>query len=168
MGLDVPYTYLFFVIFTRFEFALKDRGILRNDRDEMDAVPGWERLRKSIDMPKDSDSELSASISYLTADETSPKKQVVRDRKPIYEKAELRGENKFQQAIDATKRVRDNLFHGGKSSSPDQERNEQLISHALVVIKAILNARPDVMESFMDLEFPGVEAEREIILQWTY
>jgi len=63
MGLDVPYTYLFFVIFTRFEFALKDRGILRNDRDEIDAVPGWERLRKSLDMPKDSDHELSASIS---------------------------------------------------------------------------------------------------------
>ena len=66
-----------------------------------------------------------------------PKRQILDDRGKL-EFSEAVAVTNVQELFGAVRRVRNNLFHGGKSGDPDQSRNNVLILESIYVLGEIL------------------------------
>ena len=129
--------------FARFEYSLKAAGYLCPSED--DAKPDWERYGRTISgeafvvAPED----VHASVTYFVA--APPQKQVAPE-----------GRLRFVPGLPTTtpgsavwlitmiRRVRNNLFHGGKEVRPDQlnpERDRLLICHAVTILNHFLGLK---------------------------
>ena len=132
MNIDNKLICDFLAIFSRMEFALK-ASIKYADGNEKGISADWDAFAKDYAsfIEKD-DCELEKAIDYLFAN--APKKQVLKD-----------GELKFiltnnterttNQLLILVRRVRNNLFHGGKYHPNDEGRDELLIVHTLKILE---------------------------------
>jgi len=124
---------VFFAVFSRFEFALKELGFVYVNRHGR-AAPNWEGFTTSFSgsLRVDPGTDLHRAIDFLNRE--SPQIQVsAQDWKSV----PLRGMAPVGTALDAAQRVRHNLFHGGKytpHSTPG--RDEALVHAALNVLLA--------------------------------
>lgn len=127
-----------FKVMMRLEFALKDRGYLKtheNDKDTRVEID-WDQFANKC-LGKEFWLKVKEFKEIATLIDTPPKHQIRavsgnldwEDAKPV---------TNIQELIGAVKRVRNNLFHGGKSGDPDRGRNEALYLCALFVIEQIL------------------------------
>lgn len=143
----------FFVVFSRFEFALKQSGkyALGNDAG---VKPDWEKFARDLGpnfLGHVSDNGLAPVLV-----EKPPKKQVKladgslgwRDMGKVTSTTEL---------FLAVRRVRNNLMHGAKyqdagDGRPDyvegSERNDALLRQALTVMEVALQGTPAVYECY--------------------
>ncbi len=135
----------FFAKFARLEYALKEAGFVTTDRWRS-ALPDWSGFRDSPEVQA-LGCHLAGSPggAYLIAD--PPKNQTVKDGAlqftPSGPLKDIGG------LIRAVKRVRNNLFHGGKRF-PGSERDERLIRSATEVIDALIEANPVVTACYYD------------------
>ena len=127
----------FIATFLRFEFALKESGF---GPKKGDARVEW--CRVGGELGQDFFDLISASEKAATLVKHPPKKQVTRNHQ-----LEWMDQNPPQNVTElllAVRRVRNNLFHGGKSGDPEYDagnpsRSTTLISEAQwVVEQAIL------------------------------
>jgi len=82
-------------------------------------------------------------MAYLLS--KPPEVQMYRDGKAVFVATPLRGDNDGQRALEALKRVRNNLFHGGKHTNHSpEERDRRLLGHALVVLEATVDLDLDL------------------------
>ncbi|WP_454651314.1 hypothetical protein [Bradyrhizobium liaoningense] len=145
-GLSPDVTLRFFATFARMEFALKQLRLLRftaeGDVAQMDQPRLVARLGAGFFQT------VQAAHVAETLIGVPPKRFLVsRDGgvefgpqpAPIATTADL---------IGATWRVRNNLFHGNKLFPADRERDERLMTDAMVVLDMILQLLPDVSEAF--------------------
>lgn len=134
----------FFAVFARFEYTLKAAGFLIASRDR--AEPDWRKFARQaptwLDVP--SGSALAESITYLVYE---PPQVQMRDLS--WQDVPLHGDTETAQAIDATCRVRHNLFHGGKNTrhSPPG-RDCRLVHSGLTVLMACLEQRPRLRDVY--------------------
>ena len=146
-GLRIPPDLVveFFVVFARFEFALKEAGYVSGARGYSE--PDWRRFGR----------EVAAAFQPPTAEESAafdvpttqpPLRQVFRDNRLTWEPMPLRGPP-VVRALEAAKRVRNNLFHGGKHTPHSPEgRDAALVSAALTLLNACLQRHERVREAF--------------------
>ena len=136
----------FLAVFARYEFALKAAGFANGGDRKVEAA--WDIYAKSIDgaFARLNCPELAAAVEYLI--KQPPKKQVLirgkvqwRDAPP--DPKTLRAE----QVLLMVRRVRNNLFHGGKFL-PGGDRDQVLVNHALVVLKACLPLNANVEAAY--------------------
>ena len=135
----------FFAVFSRFEYALKECGFLRNSRGRVE--PDWDSYRSSIEhqLALEPDSAISKAIKYLT--DMPPNVQI--GRREWSDEPVLKGNTAFGQAISATQRVRNNLFHGGKHTPQEiAGRDELLVCSALEVLKGCLEIDENVRSAY--------------------
>ena len=136
----------FFAVFSRFEYALKATGFCKTGQF---AAPDWSRFQKCIgaNLSGCDDHEVVNAIQFLIAH--PPQVQKVEGGRVVFRPVDLRGNNDGKRAIEAARRVRNNLFHGGKHTphSP-RERDEKLISCSLLVLQACLKLHPDLHAEF--------------------
>ncbi len=132
-----------FACFSRFEFALKECGYIKAD-GYGGAEPDWDKFSKLDGLP--------AVLQQLRAKGTAaellqhpPKRQVVdgvhwkwADAPPIVDAATF---------VRAVKRVRNNLFHGGKAGA--DPRDDQLCEDAVSCLVALLELDLDVRWAFL-------------------
>ncbi len=127
----------FFLIFSRFEYALKCAKFISPD-DRKNAKPDWNDFSKKIDNHltnrKNECRELADAIDYLN--NTPPRRQIVRNG-TLGWKAVKPHRNDTDGLIESVKRIRNNLFHGGKYPL-DLDRDIRLISCATIVLKHLL------------------------------
>jgi hypothetical protein len=148
LNLDAKLACEFLGVFARYEFALKAVGLAIGDPVQ----PAWDNYAKSIDpvFAKVTDAELTAAVDYLLTQ--PPKKQVLRDGKLAWESTPLDNVPRAQQALSMVRRVRNNLFHGGKflpaEAGSDPNRDQLLVQHSLVILRACLPLRADVEAAF--------------------
>ena len=140
--------YKFFWQFSRFEYALKIVGF-RNENG--DARPDWDAFTKSIkdDFIKDSNEELAKSVDYIL--DHPPKKQVVIDGELKWSTDLPNNMAELNLLLVLVRRVRNNLFHGGKYKDrylAEPERSEQLISACISILKHCLSLSHEVSEAF--------------------
>ncbi|ROM16902.1 hypothetical protein BK643_13985 [Pseudomonas protegens] len=139
----------FFAVFSRFEFALKESGFVREGRGSIE--PAWRRYAEDVAklLIVERGSLLDKSINYLCAE--PPLFQVGAQR---WEHRALHGNSKLEQAIDAAKQVRNNLFHGGKHTphSPPG-RDNKLVKSSLVVLYACLTADEKTRDVYIQNQF---------------
>jgi len=138
----------FFSVFARFEYAMKATRYCDSDRYG-NAMPDWRSLEADLggligelQVPV-----IDEAIAYLL--DEPPQVQKVVDRHPQFQAVPLDGETSGAKAIEAAKRVRNNLFHGGKHTphSPP-ERDTRLLRAASVILDACLIADPALNAEF--------------------
>jgi hypothetical protein len=138
----------FFGWFARFEYTLKETGFCKAGRNG-NAEPNWRCLGEKIgrDLADCKDQNVVGAIQYLVND--PPQVQKCVGRRPEFREDRLQGENHGEKAIEAVRRVRNNLFHGGKHTphSPPG-RDEKLIFCSLIILEACLNLREDLRSEF--------------------
>lgn len=131
-GLDINRELVceFFATFSRVEYSLKEMKYVRNVHGVVS--PAWWRFAQDMSDRVDisASSELEKSIGYLCAE--PPMVQVSAQE---WQSRDLHGETDIERSIDATCRVRNNLFHGGKYTphSPPG-RDQRLVESAQLVL----------------------------------
>ncbi|MFC0185411.1 hypothetical protein SAMN04515674_103195 [Pseudarcicella hirudinis] len=143
----------FFIIFSRFECALKSSNFKQMDEKNNKVSANWEQFISSIksDFNKNKCDSLKEAVTYII--ENPPKMQVFED--------ELLGwkDRRFQQncheinKLDISIRdIRNNLFHGGKFNGnyqKDVTRNIDLIKSAIIILNEWLSLDESVKNNFL-------------------
>jgi len=140
----------FFLTFSRFEYALKSSGFFKRHHPapprRPEAEPDWDRfavsLRRSFDLG--ATIELQEACDYLL--DSPPNKQIIIDDGVAWETpVRLDNHTDIEFLIRMIRRVRNNLFHGGKYNigvHEDAQRTEKLLRCALIVLQSCLDLSP--------------------------
>jgi hypothetical protein len=147
----------FFVVFSRFEFALKRTGYLKNGKNGRKAEPDWRKFETKHKNEYDPEkvSQLAEAWNYIDMD--PPKKQVVIDGKLDFEVDEqLKSKSPFEKVTIAVRTVRNNLFHGGKFPRSgivnDPARKTALLKKCTLLLEEMLELDPKVKMEFYRTE----------------
>ena len=135
-GLDAL-AFKFFREFSRCEYCLKVVGYREQSRD---AKPDWSALARQLEdvFSDPPDPKISVAVKYLL--ENPPKKQIVDNGSLAWENRLPDCESQAQLILLLVKRVRNNLFHGGKFNGRWLEpgRSEELLKQGLVILEACI------------------------------
>jgi len=139
----------FFVTFARFEFALKAAGFFMGDG--RGASPDWSRFGRSLDLDAAHlDSDCAVAIDYFALH--PPWREVVAGNGLHWDSTlGFKTPERMDQVLDLVRRVRNNLFHGGKFNDEVHSgtgRNEMLLRHSLVILYRCLELSPPVAAAY--------------------
>jgi hypothetical protein len=155
IGLDRELLLEFFLTFARFEFALKTSGFATSRGGPASfAEPDWRCFAETLDLTTAClDSACADAVDFLSL--SPPWREVL-----LTGTQELAWDMNTGFAEVATvvellvlvRRVRNNLFHGGKFTdlalASERERNELLLRHSLAILHRCLELSPAVETSF--------------------
>lgn len=150
----------FFLMFSRFEYALKRAGYLKKGtRVEAD----WKKFGEEIEgkFAAQKCKELGEAIQYL--EEKPPRIQIQNNGKLDWCETPLE-KGDIQGCADAVKRVRNNLFHGGKYPSgpvTDPSRDRELIRHSITVLKYLLELSNEVSRYYFESLEVNMASEKD-------
>lgn len=137
----------FFREFSRCEYCLKAVGFRRPGDT---AEPDWGAFAGAVQQcfetpPND---EFARAVQYYL--DSPPKKQIVRDGLLAWEDVVPQHESRADLLIQLLRRVRNNLFHGGKFNGHffAPQRSGELLRHGLVILKGVVNAHPQVQDAY--------------------
>jgi hypothetical protein len=136
-----------FLKFSRMEYALKQAGFLRKGID--DAMPDWDAFGLTIQKKLEADEKLKAAVDYMKND--PPKAQKVENGEMVW-RAIPRNGNSTIELLNCVKRVRNNLFHGGKRGHfwNNPQRDGDLMQHSMDIVDGCLRASNEVRSKFED------------------
>jgi hypothetical protein len=136
----------FFLTFSRAEFALKNSGFVTGGEDS--ALPHWDKFATTLrdQFKKNRTKELEAAVEYILLN--PPMKQVLKGGNLMWE-ANLPngGKSETEVLFVLVRRIRNNLFHGGKHNLEvfeDTERTTQLLRSALLIVQEGVSILPNV------------------------
>lgn len=123
----------FFYWFSRFEFALKENGYLKNPKVGENAEPGWNEFVKKWQ------DQYAASDEAASLLKAQPKRQIVAANNGLaWKDVDLsKCKSELAKVVCLLKTVRNNLFHGGKSGGEgwdNPERTALLLSSSKTVL----------------------------------
>ena len=126
--------FAYFYWFSRFEYALKENGYLRKGHYDA-AIPDWDKFR-------DQHAEHFSPTQEMTALlDVPPQRQVYRNDSCVWEDTNLdREKTELGRVVLILKTIRNNLFHGGKSSQKDwdsPDRNVFLLTNGKMVLDSL-------------------------------
>ena len=136
-----------FKTFSRFEYSLKASGFNNGDGN---AEPNWrifaESVSKIFEDPEAG--EFADAIRYII--DHPPKKQIVSDGVLEWSEAVPQTDLRADLVLLYVRRVRNNLFHGGKFNGRwfAPERSEALLRNSLVILRQCLEASEPVKEAY--------------------
>lgn len=139
VGLSNELLLEFFLVFSRFEYAMKAAGWTSPDRTA--AEPDWQRLIREIQAENHAVTAPMVEVGqYLLR--APPKQQVRRTDGGIgWSKVECNyTREQVACLLRSVKRVRNNLFHGGKFERLTElsDRNRDLVLGSLRVLECLL------------------------------
>jgi hypothetical protein len=137
----------FFKIMMRLEYALKAAGFARNQNGSVEVC--WDNFANQ-ELGRDFFDQVVKSGMVGTLKGDPPKFQKLSDDNRLYF-APANAVTNVQELIGAVRRVRNNLFHGGKSGIVDHERSELLIEESIYVVEQSLLASGIVRYEFEGL-----------------
>jgi hypothetical protein len=143
---DTDLIFDFFVVFSRFEFALKRSGYFKGNEDRVD--PDWDQFCSKVHnkFNKAVSPEFERACEYYTT--KPPKKQIIRNGKVVWkDNMQGTGESEFRWIIRSIKTVRNNLFHGAKFPF-SLTRDTELLSFGLVLLHECMKYDPHVEKEF--------------------
>ena len=136
----------FFREFARCEYCLKAVGLL--DASRRDPTADWgafaAQVRPVLETPTP---QLAPATAYLL--QHPPKKQALVDGKLEWTDSTPDHNSQAELILRLVCRVRNNLFHGGKFNGHwfAPQRSEELLSHSLAILRAVVIAHPQVREA---------------------
>ena len=145
----------FFLTFSRFEFALKLAGLYRRQSGQhvaYEAKPDWNRLTTMLRGTFDANrtSELRVVVDRIL--NNPPFREVIAGGSIAWDTGgPTESLSEIDRLLICVRRIRNNVFHGGKYSSErnfDTERNIALLGDALVVLEECLRLAPNVKREY--------------------
>ncbi len=145
---SMPLVLEFFVAFSRFEYALKQAGFLADKRSpiareqekDRDAAADWDAFAAHLETTyqQDESAPLADAVGYLLSQ--SPRKQVAGHNGRLFWRNAPINDTSLGKILILVRRVRNNLFHGGKAASyiRDPTRDTRLIESCLIVLNSCL------------------------------
>lgn len=146
----------FFVLFSRFEYALKRSGFLRPNVPEAQADWGRFARENQPAFSERNSASVAEAVAYYNAE--PPRKQLQQNGR-LHWSNPLRpvdGERPLEFLCRAIGTVRNNLFHGGKFPQfpvHDASRDEALLKYAKELLFELLELDAEVRRQF----FEGIE-----------
>ena len=140
---------VFFVFFSRYEYALKRAGYIQGRNG---VKPDWDeyaRCKRAI-LGQIMEGPADEAVRFLQ--EVPPKKQVIRNGKLGWEPDSYTGKFDLARLLTLVCRVRNNLFHGGKfQEGPEEDisRDRQLMEASLKVLQACLDTDHGLRSVFL-------------------
>lgn len=139
----------FFLVLSRLEFALKVTGFASGS--ETDVKPNWEGFAKEIreSFNKEESPQVEEACNYYL--DIPPQKQVLHDGALSWSSALPSNTTDIEKLLILVRRVRNNLFHGGKYNSQGHEetaRNELLLRYGIIILKASMILVPQVEAAY--------------------
>jgi hypothetical protein len=138
----------FFRLFSRFEYALKANGYMVPDR--RDAVADWTRFALDVHpvLEQAEDQELTEALNFILKE--PPKKQINRGGVVDWDETPPDSKNQTDLALQYVRRIRNNLFHGGKFNGRwfAPERSGPLIDAGITILNASLKASKGVHDAY--------------------
>jgi len=137
----------FFKMFSRTEYALKASGFNKGNGQ---ADADWEKFAAVVlplvESPQTS--ELATAIDYIL--KHPPKKQMIKDGQLVWEDCKPSAQSEADLLLLYVRRVRNNLFHGGKFNGNwfAPERNEKLLRCSLIVLAETREYVADVKDAY--------------------
>lgn len=136
-----------FHVFSRTEYALKAAGY--NNGDGV-AETNWRTFALDVEglISNPENQELLEAINFFF--NAPPQKQVIVGGVIQWEVSEPATNSKADKLLIYIRRVRNNLFHGGKFNGHwfEPERSEVLLSHSLTILTACVKYVPTVREAY--------------------
>jgi hypothetical protein len=136
-----------FMTFARFEYALKRAGF---HRGEGKAEPHWTNFALAIaaEFEAVDDPAFVEALKYFK--ERPPKRQVIRDGELDWDDAPVRGRCEADHILLYVRRVRNNLFHGGKFNGRwfEPQRSAELLRHSMTILETCRRLSPALNEAF--------------------
>jgi len=137
----------FFRVFAREEYALKASGFNRGDGP---AEPDWTTFATAVEafVSRPPNAEVQQAIEFILTE--PPKKQFISDGFIEWKQVAPSTNSKADKLFQYIRRIRNNLFHGGKFNGHwfEPERSERLMRTGLVVLKAVVEQEPRVNEAY--------------------
>lgn len=132
--------------FARIECALKASGFHNGNGD---AKANWDTFANSVSGKLELDPQLKDAIDYIS--KTPPKKQIIKDDLLQWSSPNPNA-NKTHELLLCVRRVRNNLFHGGKFNGHwfAPERSKELIEHSLNILDACLRHSEKLQIAYQD------------------
>ncbi len=160
---DHELIFRFFVIFSRFEYAMKRCRCFKRSKVEGEsrrAEPDWDALaiRTSICGRLQNAGNESVAEAYAYLINNPPKTEIVVgssiDFVPTLQSDDHTDE---RHVLSLVQKVRNNLFHGGKFQSgpvldfTDRVRNGKLIASSIVILEHCLSTDAELSKEFFEL-----------------
>lgn len=138
----------YFRLFSRFEYALKASGyLLPNSRN---AKADWERFAIEINDVFDrlDNQELKNAIALMLSE--PPKKQINNNGVVDWDETQPGSKNQTDLLLLYVRRIRNNLFHGGKFNGHwfEPERSGPLIDSGIKILNACLQVSKNVSQAY--------------------
>jgi hypothetical protein len=139
----------FFLRFSRFEFALKVSGFASGDHERV--APDWDRFAQHVAAgfdPSRTPKLARATRYYLN---NPPMKQVLVDGLLAWSTDLPAKDDKAQLLIALVRRVRNNLFHGGKYNAEMHEetaRKRELLRGGICILEECLRHHDGVRKAY--------------------
>jgi hypothetical protein len=128
----------FFKLFAQYEYALKAMGYATAGRNGQ-AEPDWDRFANQVGAPIMDvlDQDLAVARQYIL--EFPPKRQIWVNNEVQWEEVPNL-ERSPQILFSHIRRVRNNLYHGGKFNGSwiNPDRSRELIGKSLHILKALV------------------------------
>jgi hypothetical protein len=150
---DRKLVFKFFTLFSLFEYALKKTQFKRIRNGILEATWDDFAIQISPHFHPRQGSKLQVTVNYLLT--IPPKKQILDvHNRPIFEPNVVRPANVTNDTVWLSiliRRVRNNLFHGGKFTF-DRPRDPDLISSLLLVLESWSQLHPDVKQALRNAQ----------------
>jgi len=140
----------FVQVFSRFEYALKSAGFAQGDERRVE--PDWDEFAQAIRADFDGvrDPTFVEAVDDLLTQ--PPKKQILDGEKLGWRSAPPDPKvSRAEQALLMARRVRNNLFHGGKrlhDHTEDTARDLRLVESALRILQQCVHLLRDVRDAY--------------------
>lgn len=140
----------FFVVFSRFEYALKHSGFVLGS--EKNIFANWDRFAASErdNFNYQDNEQLKQAAEYILGN--PPRKQVFIDENPQWMDMLREDEPDLLRLTNFIRTIRNNLFHGEKLSNlldKFSPRNKHLLQNAILVLYALVNLNMTVKQAFL-------------------
>lgn len=136
-----------FKTFSRFEYSLKASGFHKGDGN---AEPNWRAFAESVTemFENPNPSQFADAVNYILTH--PPKKPIIAKGLLEWNVSEPQTDLKADLVLLYVRRVRNNLFHGGKFNGHwfAPERSEALLSNSLIILSRCLEESVPVRDAY--------------------
>jgi len=136
-----------FHVFSRTEYSLKAASFNNGDGA---AEANWRKFALAVEnlISNPNSQQLKDAIDFIL--NKPPKKQVIRNGVIEWEKSEPTTDSQADKLLIYVRRVRNNLFHGGKFNGHwfAPERSEALIRSSLVILTSCVEFESNVRSAY--------------------
>ena len=154
-SLDHNSAFNFFVCFSRFEYAAKaqELHVDLGERQRCDLKVDWRKVAERLDEKfvylSKQNPKIQEAVKYFANE--PPQKQVLKAGGPQFTLPKEPNVSETEVLLLALRRIRNNLFHGGKGiKREDLNRDQKLVDLGLIILEGLIESDDILQHDFFE------------------